>query len=79
MPQRPLSRFYRAMVTDWPHDRSPYVDEWQTIADGALPEENGDGDLPPWKAGGDDDPPPWKAGGDDDELPPPRREPWERH
>ena len=54
-----------ARAPDWPHDRSPYVDEWETPGDGVLPGD-GDDDLPPWKAGGDDD----------DELPPPKGEPW---
>lgn len=67
-----------ARAPDWPHDRSPYVDEWETTGDGVFPD---DGDLPPWKAGDDDDLPPptgepGKAGDDDDELPPPKREPW---
>lgn len=66
-----------ARAPDWPHDRSPYVDEWETTGDGALPDD-GDDDLPPWKAsGGDDDGlPPWKARDDDDEMPPPKGEPW---
>lgn len=68
-----------ARAPDWPHDRSPYVDEWETGGDGVLPLDDGDGDLPPWKAGDDDDLPPWKARADDDGLPPPRGEPWERH
>jgi hypothetical protein len=53
-----------ARAPDWPHDRSPYVDEWETAGDGALPDD------------GDDDLPPWKPGGDDDELPPWNTEPW---
>ena len=55
-----------ARAPDWPHDRSPYVDEWETLGDDVLPEDE-ENDLPPWKAEEDDDdlPPwsgePWKA------------------
>jgi hypothetical protein len=55
-----------ARAPDWPHDRSPYVDEWETLGDGE-PEVKAEDDLPPWKAEEDDDdlPPlsggPWKA------------------
>ncbi len=55
-----------AGAPDWPHDRSPYVDEWESAAGEGLPLADGDDDLPPWE-----------AGNDDDELPAPRREPWE--
>jgi hypothetical protein len=57
-----------ARAPDWPHDRSPYVDEWETVGDAVLPSDDDADDLPPWKAEEDDDdaPPPggepWKAG-----------------
>lgn len=51
-----------ARAPDWPHDRAPYVDEWETAGDGALPADDDDDDLPPWKADDpDDDPPPWNG------------------
>lgn len=56
-----------ARAPDWPHDRSPYVDEWEAAGD-EVPLADDDDDLPPWKPqdGGDDLPPwngePWKAG-----------------
>jgi hypothetical protein len=54
-----------ARAPDWPHDRSPYVDEWEKPGDEVQPADDDD-DLPPWKPedGGDDLPPwtgePWK-------------------
>lgn len=36
-----------AQAPDWPHDRSPYVDEWEA-------QEGDSGDLP-WERGGADD------------------------
>ena len=56
-----------ARAPDWPHDRSPYVDEWETFGDDVLAE-----------AEGGDHPPPWKAGEDDDDLPPWSGEPWKQ-
>lgn len=56
-----------ARAPDWPHDRSPYVDEWESAEGGDFSSDDGDDDLPPWKTGDDDD----------DELPPPKGEPWE--
>lgn len=33
-----------AQAPDWPHDRSPYVDEWQESDGDALPWEQGEAD-----------------------------------
>ena len=55
-----------ARAPDWPHDRSPYVDEWETIGEDVGSEDEDD-ELPPWKAAEDDDDPPswggerWRA------------------
>lgn len=50
-----------ARAPDWPHDRSPYVDEWETIEDTAPAADTDDG-VPPWKAEDeDDDLPPWSG------------------
>lgn len=53
-----------ARAPDWPHDRSPYVDEWETFGDDEL------------EGKAEDDLPPWKAEADDDDLPPWSGEPW---
>lgn len=51
-----------ARAPDWPHDRTPYVDEWETAGDGALPADDDDDELPPWKAeDADGDLPPWNG------------------
>lgn len=64
-----------ARAPDWPHDRSPYVDEWETIGDGVLADD-ADEDAP-WKAEDDaGELPPWKPEGGDDDLPPWTGEPW---
>lgn len=47
-----------ARAPDWPHDRTPYVDEWEAIGGEALGEDE------------DGNPPPWKGEDDDDDLPP---------
>ena len=48
-----------ARAPDWPHDRSPYVDEWEVV-EGGPPGADDDDELPPWKAEDlDDDLPPW--------------------
>jgi hypothetical protein len=57
-----------ARAPDWPHDRTPYVDEWETAGDGALPSDDDDDD--------DDALPPWKAEDADGDLPPWNGEPW---
>lgn len=54
-----------ARAPDWPHDRSPYVDEWEALGDDVASEDDAADDLPPWK-----------AEEDDDELPPWSGEPW---
>lgn len=54
-----------ARAPDWPHDRSPFVDDWESIGD----DEFGKDDE-------DDDPPPWKAEEEDDDLPPWSGEAW---
>lgn len=49
-----------ARAPDWPHDRTPYVDEWETAEGGPLAAD--DDALPPWKAEDlDDDLPPWNG------------------
>lgn len=53
-----------ARAPDWPHDRSPYVDEWETIGQDVRSGDEKD-ELPPWK--GEED---------DDDLPPWSGEPW---
>jgi hypothetical protein len=51
-----------ARAPDWPHDRSPYVDEWETVGDGTLPDDEDDDDLPPWQPdGADGELPPWSG------------------
>jgi hypothetical protein len=51
-----------ARAPDWPHDRAPYVDEWETADDESFASEGDDDDLPPWKAEDtDDDLPPWSG------------------
>jgi hypothetical protein len=54
-----------ARAPDWPHDRSPYLDEWETVGDVVDTHDEDADDLPPWKVGDDDLPPsggePWKA------------------
>jgi hypothetical protein len=54
-----------ARAPDWPHDRSPYVDEWEVAEGGPLAADDDD-ELPPWKA----------ADLDDGDLPPRNGEPW---
>jgi hypothetical protein len=51
-----------ARAPDWPHDRSPYVDDWETLAEDEF-------------APGEDDEL-WKVDEDDDDLPPLSGEPW---
>lgn len=51
-----------ARAPDWPHDRAPYVDEWETIGDDISAKKADEDDLPPWKAEEDDDDlPPWSG------------------
>lgn len=60
-----------ARAPDWPHDRSPYVDEWETIdgqpAGGEADELTGEEDVFTVNEDEDDG---------EDELPPWRPEPW---
>lgn len=66
-----------ARAPDWPHDRTPYLDEWETPGEGALPFDEDDDELPLWKAeDADGELPPWKAEDADDDLPPWNPEPW---
>lgn len=55
-----------ARAPDWPHDRSPYVDEWETPGDDAVGETERD-ELP-WEMEAEEE--------DDDGLPPWGTEPW---
>src|SRR5687768_10183661 len=43
-----------ARAPDWPHSRAPYVDEWETLDDGASEHHHDDAD--------EDDPEPWEKG-----------------
>jgi hypothetical protein len=38
-----------ARAPDWPHDRAPYVDEWEAAEGGPFAADDDD-ELPPWKA-----------------------------
>lgn len=50
-----------ARAPDWPHDRTPYMDEWETPGEDAQLADDAD-EFPPWKPeDGGDDPPPWSG------------------
>lgn len=68
-----------ARAPDWPHDRSPYVDEWETldgqpvggdVDDLAVDEDNFTGDEDNFTVNTDE------SMEDEDELPPWSPEPW---
>jgi len=53
-----------ARAPDWPHNRSPYVDEGETVGEDVRSEDE------------DDELPPWRGDEDDEDLPPWSGEPW---
>ena len=50
-----------ARAPDWPHDRSPYLDEWEAIGGGES-DKDADDERPLWTTDGEEegDLPPWK-------------------